>query len=148
MGVFCYSTHAQLPHYIEALDKIFCRSKPILDWRKLYWKWIIIYCIRSRMVSKFHFTFIVSYMVSSSAKCSSDLLYVCLSVHPAVRPSICCPSAICPSTGPTIMAAIKIVTTTRHDLPLTPFPHPLPLSLNNCYRTHYPKNPPKLPVED
>ena len=31
-----FMTH--LPQHIEVLDKIFCRSKPILDKRKLYWK--------------------------------------------------------------------------------------------------------------
>ena len=30
---------SHLPHYIEACDKIFYRSKPILDQLKLYWKW-------------------------------------------------------------------------------------------------------------
>ena len=29
-------TEPHLPHYIEAPDKIFCRSKPILDGRNLY----------------------------------------------------------------------------------------------------------------
>ena len=70
---------------------------------------IIFYCNRSRLAPKFSFTFIVSYFVSSSAKCSSDLLSVCCpticpSLHPhpsTVRPSVLplsiCLSVVCPS---------------------------------------------------
>ena len=29
---------SHLPHYIEALDKIFCWSKTIFEWQKLYRK--------------------------------------------------------------------------------------------------------------
>ena len=59
------------PRPAEAIPKM------VLNWSK-----IIIYCIRYGLVPKFSFTFIDSYIVSSSAKCSSDLLFVFPSVYP------------------------------------------------------------------
>ena len=136
------------PRLEEAIPEMECsRSK------------IIIYCIRSWMAPKFSFTF--SYILSSSAKYSSDLLYVCpsvnpsvhLTVHPSVRlsfrPSVClslhpsirpffrlffCLSFLCPSVHQSNNnGSKKLCLPTDHDFPFTPSSSPTPLPLSHRF---------------